>query len=57
MLESLVVKNKIFGLYMKYIANKKCQLHHLHMVKYFIQLNMIKIADIYVSITIPNINN
>ena len=39
------------------IANMKCQHHYLHLEQYFIQKTFIKIADIYVRITIPKINN
>ena len=34
------------------IANIKCQLHHLHLEKYSLNKNMIKISNIYVSINV-----
>ena len=38
MLESLVIINSfVTDVYMEYIADMKCQLHHIHMEKYFIQ--------------------
>ena len=38
MLASLVILNNfVSDVYMEYIANMKCQLHHIHLVEYLIQ--------------------
>ena len=40
------------GIYMDDIADMICQIHHVHLYKYLILENMIKISDIFVSITV-----
>ena len=50
---SLVNLNSfVSGVYLYYIADMKYQLHHLHLERDFIQQKMIKIADIYINITV-----
>ena len=50
MLAYLVINN-IFVSDIYIIANMKCQLCHLHLEQDFIQQNIFRISDIYVSIT------
>ena len=42
---------------MEDIDDMEFQLHHLRLEQHFIRQKMMKIFDIYVNITIPNINN
>ena len=53
MLSYLVIINSfVSDLYMKYIANMKCQLHHIHFEHCFIEQNQQTKSEIYVSIPV-----
>ena len=52
----LIPNSFVFDKYMDYKANMKCHIDYIWRNTLF-NKNMIKIADIYVSISIPNINN
>ena len=53
----LSTRGKGYYVYIDDISNNKFQLHHLYLEHYFIQQKHDQKIDIYVSTTIPNINN